>query len=70
MYQQQQKEEKADKLMETEERSTEWKIKWEIKTKIKDFLEFNKSPYITYPTYGGTMKATLRGEWTSLFVYI
>ena len=42
------------------------RVKEEIKKVIKDFLEFNENEGTTYSNLWGTMKAMLRGKFTSL----
>jgi hypothetical protein len=48
-FQQQLKQQKAYKLMETEQHSTEWKLSQDRNTEMKGFLELNENEYPTYP---------------------
>lgn len=63
--QQQQKQQKAYKLMKTEQISSQRRHK-----ETKDFVEFNENECIAYPNLWNTMKAVLKGKIIALSTFI
>ena len=56
--------------METEWCSTESSLGQGRNKEIKNFLEFNKNKYTTYPNIWDTMKAILMGRFIAINAYI